>query len=363
MLKKHSGNSDKILINIYSSSFIYSMIATSVVACLEIFMLIYTVINSPLYGVYLWVYRSFYCALLLAALLYIAMNFYVKKDLAHRYRWFNIANPIYVLFFFAWALGITYYDQTVTGVLDTTVFMTFSLVIPLGFYLLPRVYALIALLADAVMIYMIERASGGIGQVINTGIFIIFQLVLGVSFLLLKTQLAERIIQEEENANIDAMTGCGNRRAYSKAMEELESRMPEKLSYLAIDINGLKEVNDTYGHDAGDSLIVGAAQCIEQCFGEKGKVYRIGGDEFIVLTTEDHLEQRFPAYVASMQSWTAKHRLELSTSYGYARYADHPGITVSELAKIADHKMFQAKALYYQNSGRERRKQSIEPHE
>lgn len=357
MMKKQSGRSDKVFANIYSSSFSYSMIAISVVACLEIFMLIYTVINSALYGAYLGIYRAFYCALLLAALLCIAINLYVKKDLAHRYKWLTIANPIYAFFFFAWALGITCYDYTVTGVVDTTVFMTFSLVIPLGFYLLPRHYALIALLADAAMIYLIGTASGGIGQVINTGIFIIFQLVLGVSFLLLKTQLAERIIQEEENANVDAMTGCGNRRAYSRAMEDLESRPPETLSYLAIDINGLKEVNDRYGHDAGDSLIVGAAQCIEANFGEKGEVYRIGGDEFIVLTPEDHLEKRFPAYEASMQAWSAAHRLELSTSYGYARYADHPGITVSELAKIADRKMFQAKARYYQSSGRERRKQ------
>ena len=69
-------------------------------------------------------------------------------------------------------------------------------------------------------------------------------------------------------------------------MEVLQSKA-EPRSYLAVDINGLKEVNDTFGHEAGDQLIIGAANCIERAFGDYGKVFRTGGDEFIVLLTED----------------------------------------------------------------------------
>lgn len=356
MMKKHGEINEKIFANIYSSSFVYSMIAIVVVACLEIFMLAYTFLNSALYGTYLEVYRTFYISLLSSALLYIGLNLYAKKDIVHRSKVLNIVNPVYEFFFFSWALGITYYDQTIIGVVDTTVFMTFSLVIPLGFYVLPQVYALIAILADAVMMYMIFLTSGGIGQVINTGIFIIFQLVLGVSFLLLKTRLAERIIQEQKNADIDALTGCGNRRSYNKEMDWLEGEVPQNLSYLAIDINGLKEVNDTYGHDAGDKLIVGAAECIERCFGEKGRIYRTGGDEFIVLTTDSNLDQKLSAYERSMKSWSEENEMELTTSCGFARSADHPGTGIFDLAKIADMKMFEAKARYYQQTGKERRK-------
>lgn len=126
-------SSKETLANIYSSSFLFSMIAIVVVAGLEIFMLIYSFLNPGLYGSYLGVYRTFYAALFSAAVIYIVLNIFVKKDIGQHYVWLNIVNPIYVLFFFGWALGITFYDAVVTGIVDTTAFMTFSLVIPLAF--------------------------------------------------------------------------------------------------------------------------------------------------------------------------------------------------------------------------------------
>lgn len=355
-------NKKLTLINIYSSSFMYSMTAITVVACLELFMLVYTIMNAPFYGGYLWIYRSFYIALLTAALLYMALCFYIRKKMEERYKWFNIANPIYAVFFYAWALLITYTDFTAVGVVDTTVFMTFSLIVPLTFYLRPRLYAIIAIATDIAMFFLITRGSGGIGQMINTGIFIIFQLVLGVSFLMLKTRLAERIVQEQENANIDVLTGCGNRRAYTREMEayaDVEKR--SGLLYLAVDIDGLKEINDSLGHDAGDRLITGAAECIEGCFATKGKVFRIGGDEFAVLTTEDESETPLASFTESMRSWSEKNQIELSASYGYASSAEHPDADIYELARIADRNMLTAKAEHYRQQGRDIRKQPAVP--
>ncbi len=359
MLKKNSKNADKILINVYGSSFVYSMIAITVVACLEVFMLAYTVVNAAFFREYLWKYRSFYIILLSAALLYIIISVVARRQAEKRYRWLNVVNPAYTLLFFAWALGIIYQDLSATGVLDLTVFMTFSLVIPLGFYVLPLVYGVIAAVTDLVMLYLVHLSGGGVGPMINTGIFIIFQLVLGVSFLLMKTRLAERIVMEQENADVDVLTGCGNRRAYEKEMEGYREREKlGKLTCLEVDINGLKEVNDNIGHDAGDTLITGAARCIEDCFGEKGKVFRTGGDEFVVLTEEEDPERLYPAFDKRVQSWSEVSGLSLSVSYGAASSADHPGADASELAKLADARMLEAKTRYYQQTGRERRKRS-----
>ena len=56
----------------------------------------------------------------------------------------------------------------------------------------------------------------------------------------------------------------------------------------SVDVNGLKKVNDTKGHTAGDELIKGAANCLTLAVGNNGKVYRTGGDEFMaVLFTEN----------------------------------------------------------------------------
>ena len=358
-MKKGMAGYGKVLINVYGSSFKYSMVAIAVVACLELFMLSYTIVNAAFYMQYLWVYRTFYIVLLAAALLYIALSIYARRDIERRFRVFNCANPVYAVLFFAWAMVITYQDFSAVGVVDTTVFMTFSLVIPLGFYVMPQVYGVIAAVTDAVMLFMVARGPGGIGQMLNTGIFIVFQLVLGISFLLLKTRLAERIVQEQENADIDVLTGCGNRRAYVRKLEALTAEGKKKeFTYLAVDINGLKEVNDNLGHDAGDKLIAGAARCIEDCFGNRGSVFRTGGDEFVVLLEETDLAPLFSAFDKRMESWSEVNGMKLSMSYGSAGYADHPGADISELAKLADAKMFEAKALYYQQSGHERRKRS-----
>lgn len=357
MKNKRGEHRKKILINIYSSSFVYSMLAMLVIVAMEIFMLAYTVINPGLYGEFIGLYRAFYIALLLAAILYLALNQWLKGDIEHRYAWLYAANPLYGLFFFAWALGITHSDAGITGTIDTSVFMSFSFMLPLCFYVPPHIYGLIAAVADAVMLYIIVAASGGLGQLINLVIFIIFQLVFGLSALVLKTQLAERIIQEQENAHKDVMTGFGNRRAYERELESLaKAAVRQNLTYITIDINGLKEVNDRDGHDAGDRLIVGAAQCVEQCFAEKGRLFRTGGDEFVVLTAAEDLEKRLAACQNRMRSWSEHNQLELSASYGHASYADHPGSSIVELAKAADDEMYRAKALYYAQTGKERRR-------
>lgn len=348
-----------ILMNIYNSSWGISMIALTVVAVLEIFMIGFSVANKELYGPYLGLYRSFYIVLLLVALIYIALNVYIKQDIKNRQMLLNYINPIYAALFFAWSLGIIYYDAAITGNFDATVFMTFSLVIPLSFFLFPYVYAIIVLLADAILLYISVWATGASAPLINLVFFFIFQFILGISFLKIKIKLAERIMIEEENSKIDVLTGLPNRRFYENDLkEQIEEGMKINLIYLAIDLNGLKEINDHYGHEAGDKMIVGAARCVEECFGEKGKAYRIGGDEFTVILHGDkqEMEEMINAFEESMKKWSEENGITLSASYGYVCLKDYPELSITELAKKADNKMYESKAIYYNTDDRDRRK-------
>ena len=353
--KKEADRKNKIILGIYSSSWGMSMTALTVVSALEIFMLIYTLIDPALFGVYMSIYRTFYVALLSVALAYICLNFYVKKDMEHRYKLLSIANPICATFFFAWSLGITYFDAVKFSVIDPAVFMTFSLTVPLSFYLFPAVYAVIAIAADGLMLYMTAVISGTPAPLINLSIFFIFQFVLGISFLRLKMKLAERIVEEQENALIDVLTGLPNRRAYAAKLDQLTKEpLRDDLIYAAIDINGLKEVNDNYGHEAGDKLIVGAARSIEKCFGDKGKIYRIGGDEFVVLihTEPEEMEKLLQSFEENMKDWSGRNDLELSAAYGYVSSSE---CNIADLARVADQRMYDAKARFYQENNRDRR--------
>ena len=359
---KNAVNKDrnrKILEGVYNSSWNTSMITQMIVTILEVFMLVYTLANPALFGQYMAIYRRFYISLLFAAVIYILLNLYIKKDIEHRHMWLSIANPLYAAFYFAWALGITYFDAAKYGVADPTVFMTFSLTVPLSFFLFPSVYTVIVVVTDAVIFYIMATVSGSVGPMINLSIFIIFQLVLGISFLRLKMKLAERIVKERENAEIDVLTGFPNRRAYMNDIRKLsEEQTPSGLVYIAIDMNELKEVNDNQGHEAGDKLIIGASECIKKSFGEKGRTYRIGGDEFAVIASvsKDELGEFLSAYETCMKSWSDENGMTLSTAYGCACQAEMPDSNITELARTADKKMYEAKASYYQNSGRDRRR-------
>ena len=96
-------------------------------------------------------------------------------------------------------------------------------------------------------------------------------------------------------AMTDELTRLFNRRSYEEDLKEYSEHLPEKdFVLLSADVNGLKQVNDTLGHAAGDELIKGAADCLLLAIGQKGKVYRTGGDEFIVILQNADYENRFP---------------------------------------------------------------------
>ena len=357
---KTTKNDRGIMMGIHSSSMGISLTALSIVAGLEIFMLVYSTIDTALFGPNVWKYRIFYLSLLAVAVICIALNLYVKKDIARRYTVLNIANPLCATFFFAWALGVTYADATVYNTVDPTIFMTFSLTVPLSFFLFPSVYAVIVIAADATMLYLAATVTGSvIAPLLNLSFFFIFQFVLGTSFLRLKLKLAERIAEEQKNAGIDVMTGLPNRRVYEEDMNKLaDGPAPDGLVYIVLDINGLKEANDTLGHEAGDKLIIGTAHCIEECFARKGKAYRIGGDEFAAMlhATQEELDALFRDYEQRAQDWSARSGLTLRTAIGAVCSAEYPDQNITGLAHLADERMYAAKARYYHESGKDRRR-------
>ena len=128
-------------------------------------------------------------------------------------------------------------------------------------------------------------------QIVFTVIFsALFFLVL---LFMLKALLKKDLEAEKANsnnfrnmANTDSLTGVRNKHAYSEAETYLNQKIRQneidKLALVVCDINGLKIVNDTLGHAAGDKLIKEACSLICEHF-THGAVYRIGGDEFVVI--------------------------------------------------------------------------------
>jgi diguanylate cyclase (GGDEF)-like protein/PAS domain S-box-containing protein len=144
----------------------------------------------------------------------------------------------------------------------------------------------------------------------------------------------------------DSLTGLYNRIYFEEEMSRIEKGRYDKVGILSCDVDGLKLVNDTLGHDQGDHLLIAAARVIKECFREGDLVARIGGDEFSVLlpdTTEPAVEnacQRIQEAVASYNSTNPE--LPLSISVGFAI---NNGVyrNLKDLFKEADNHMYRKK--------------------
>ena len=157
-------------------------------------------------------------------------------------------------------------------------------------------------------------------------------------------------------AYYDQMTGLKNRRAYAERIENLGGDLPRDLCIVMADINGLKMTNDTIGHEAGDELINGAAECLQQAFSCTDDVYRIGGDEFCVIMKGS--EEDAQKCIDRLEEITAKRKgryIEcISISCGAESAEGHDNIEA--VVKEADRRMYEIKNQYYVTSGKDRRK-------
>lgn len=178
------------------------------------------------------------------------------------------------------------------------------------------------------------------------------------------TQSIDESKKREENLIIqsetDELTECYNRRAYEDALKELEVKeIPAEFVYISVDVDGLKTANDTLGHAAGDELIVGAGKCLKSSFSQYGKIFRTGGDEFVVLLTinQRQLKKVLATFHDLTEAWHGEIADHLSVSIGYALKAKNPTCSIQELAIKADKGMYEAKSLHYRMQGMDRRGQ------
>lgn len=153
-------------------------------------------------------------------------------------------------------------------------------------------------------------------------------------------------------SNIDELTGIYNRRSYETDLEELNEDKIQDLVVISFDLNGLKVVNDTQGHQAGDLLLQHSAYCINDIFSPYGKVYRVGGDEFMALL---HLDaQEMPSikktFLEKQKKESKTAGINISISCGYACHVEHKDGKIGDLVMLADKNMYQEKALHYKTT-------------
>lgn len=174
-----------------------------------------------------------------------------------------------------------------------------------------------------------------------------------------KKEQSEMLSSIAELSNTDNLTGCFNHRAFEKDISNMSKE--KQFIYISMDVNGLKVVNDTMGHTAGDELLRGAAACMKQCFDPYGKVYRIGGDEFIAILPMERqqfawIKMEFDRVV---REWTGDQIDAISISSGCVSSDEREWASMKEIVNVADIRMYEEKAKYYKQNGVDRRGQQV----
>ena len=219
-------------------------------------------------------------------------------------------------------------------------------------------------------LFVDKREDGALGE-IRQSLYLNLLICLLVTLIVLA--LLNRVIKRYQDkiqaqAILDSLTELPNRRGFdllaAQAMHEAR-REPKPLTALLLDLDHFKALNDTYGHLAGDQVLIGFARDLESCLRHSDIVCRWGGEEFIVLLKDtdgktglmiaekirQHVEQQRYAYNSKA--------LHVTVSIGLT--TQQPDDTLHSLLSRADHAMYRAKQTGRNRTCAEKPHSSYEP--
>ena len=189
--------------------------------------------------------------------------------------------------------------------------------------------------------------------------------ILASSIKKIEVELSEYIDKIRDMAYCDKMTGCRNKSAYLMRQAEIERRMEEGLAEFTVyvfDVNGLKRINDTKGHEMGDLLIKSAANALKLTFNEKS-IFRTGGDEFVVVLDDksqsgEEVSKTLAAFEAAVAECSdeAAMGFPLAVSAGAAVYDRESDREFKSTLERADKAMYENKEAFYKKHEEMRRK-------
>lgn len=140
---------------------------------------------------------------------------------------------------------------------------------------------------------------------------------------------------------LDTTTNLMNRNAYNEYLKKYDEQSLKSVACIYIDVNGLHEYNNTYGHQAGDGMLSIVAKEIKQCFEGQGQ-YRVGGDEFVVICQNVAFKEML-GKLKKFRTNMKKRGIHVATGMEW-RDED---MNIDEVICEADAKMYQDKELFY----------------
>ncbi|MBQ8568681.1 MAG: diguanylate cyclase [Oscillospiraceae bacterium] len=155
----------------------------------------------------------------------------------------------------------------------------------------------------------------------------------------------------------DGLTDLLNRTSYMEELELIRKNGRENALIALFDVNDLKYVNDHHGHSAGDGMIIAVAEELKSCFGELGKCYRIGGDEFVFISDNVCDESTFNGICSEFMERlgnadsNGRFMMPITVAMGYSVISGN-GDKLEDIINEADARMYSNKKQMKQNNVR-----------
>jgi diguanylate cyclase (GGDEF)-like protein len=175
--------------------------------------------------------------------------------------------------------------------------------------------------------------------------FYIFIFILawdGIKKLIDFVKLSERAAHYRQLAYRDPLSNCRNRIAYEMDIDQVDTT--KSVTIFMADMNNMKEINDTYGHQIGDEVIILCSQCLIKVFGRS--VYRIGGDEYLSIQYKlepEDIERFIQAFHEECDKTNEDIPYKFVLSIGHATFNPSIDRTIHDTVKRADSKMYEVK--------------------
>ncbi len=177
---------------------------------------------------------------------------------------------------------------------------------------------------------------------------VVFILVLVLSYII---HLYDMLMTKTEKEMLtqlayhDNLTGLYNRAKANERFEELVANK-EEYCIISLDANGLKYVNDNYGHEMGDKMLKSFALSLHDAFTGVGKCYRMGGDEFMAIVRKKaygEIDSALKRVVRDLREFSEEEGIEFDTSYGLAYSKEIEKASPEKVYSLADDRMYKMK--------------------
>ncbi len=197
---------------------------------------------------------------------------------------------------------------------------------------------------------LVVLLAGSLGAVptVAIGLAAATLVVVGIRLALSLRSLRQLTEERHRQAVTDQLTGLGNRRRLAAVLEECFGEEQRDVAFLFVDLDHFKEVNDSFGHSAGDQLLAQIGPRVRSRLGDSDLFVRIGGDEFAVILVDAGREHAARVAAGLSEVLNSPFTLEMVTvtigaSIGIAIAPDHAA-DGAELMRCADQAMYRSKS-------------------